>query len=782
MFEERKSLLHQQETDFNIIKILLPFIENMTFLDIGAEKGTFSRFLIDHQFKGVLFEPFHGHQEDLKSIAKTHDCLFFPYAIHDQDGLADFFIASDQENNILPYFHSLNQLTNDHRIQHNTTVTVTCRSLNSLLKEGTIEKNIGIVKIDTEGNDLKVLQGMNEICPEVLIVEFFMPGIYSGWDQGDAYCLIEQAKQYGFNHFIAIKRMDYLELISIDLPQFLDKQWGNIIFIRDTLFEKIKPNLHTLSMINEKNLIEFHKNTTELREEINLLRRICDERLQLINSLDITLKKTTQELNEQPDIINNTKQALTNFFSSELYHPNKFSQIKKLFGFNKKTNTLETVLENNPLRGIILNLRKDFEKNIHSFQKEINLIHNIANERLQLIIRLHNALNNNKNIKITNQLLRQLKIFLIKFEKFQNNFNTKSTQIPSHLTQYKKTIDDMYEFNEQFLLQMKSLYKKTEIKHQHEIIHTYQHRTLREHFEKIRALLKSAIAPKLGTLMHYPPRPLTTPTRYHKKSSFKNLPSISIVTPTYKQGNFLERTIESVIGQDYPFLEYIIQDGGSEDRTIEILERYKSYLKYWASSQDEGQSHAINLGFSQSTGEIMAYLNSDDLLLPGALHYIGEFFAKNPDIDVIYGHRILIDEDNKEIGRWVLPYHDSNILSWADYIPQETLFWRRRIWDKVGGKIDESFRFAMDWDLIVRFRDAGGKFVRLPRFLGAFRIHPDQKTSTHISNMGMEEMNRIRTRCHGRITPFKEVNHRIRSYLYRHVIYHRLYRAGILRY
>ena len=106
----------------------------------------------------------------------------------------------------------------------------------------------------------------------------------------------------------------------------------------------------------------------------------------------------------------------------------------------------------------------------------------------------------------------------------------------------------------------------------------------------------------------------------------------------------------------------------------------------------------------------MAWLNSDDLLLPGALFYVAEYFRKHPEVDVIYGHRIIINEDNRETGRWVLPPHNDNMLQWADYVPQETMFWRRDLWDKVGGYVDESFQFAMDWELILRFRNAGAVF------------------------------------------------------------------------
>ena len=111
------------------------------------------------------------------------------------------------------------------------------------------------------------------------------------------------------------------------------------------------------------------------------------------------------------------------------------------------------------------------------------------------------------------------------------------------------------------------------------------------------------------------------------------------------------------------------------------------------------------------------------MLLPGALHYVAGFFLDHPEVDVLYGHRVLIDEENREIGRWVLPAHDERTLRWADYVPQETLFWRRRVWEEVGACFDESYRFAVDWDFLLRLQRIGARFARVPRFLGAFRVH-----------------------------------------------------------
>lgn len=282
--------------------------------------------------------------------------------------------------------------------------------------------------------------------------------------------------------------------------------------------------------------------------------------------------------------------------------------------------------------------------------------------------------------------------------------------------------------------------------------------------------IKRWAQPKLGTLNQHAPIDLVLPAWYGKEECPTRPPRISIVTPSYKQAAFIERTLQSVLDQGYPNLEYFVQDGCSKDGTEEILDRYAHRLSGWQSKPDDGQSNAINLGMDRTTGEIMAWINSDDILFPGSLAYIARYFDAHPEIDVVYGHRLLIDENDRQIGRWIMPAHDDNILSWADFVPQETLFWRREIWNKAGGRVDESFRFAMDWDLLVRFRSAGAKFARLPRLLGGFRIHTQQKTSAAISDIGFKEMARIRERALGKNPTHVEINRAIAPYLIRHLV------------
>jgi glycosyltransferase involved in cell wall biosynthesis len=221
-----------------------------------------------------------------------------------------------------------------------------------------------------------------------------------------------------------------------------------------------------------------------------------------------------------------------------------------------------------------------------------------------------------------------------------------------------------------------------------------------------------------------------------------DLPSIAIVTPSLQHARFIEWTLRSVLLQAYSKLEYVVMDGGSTDGTPGILARYANQLTHVESAKDAGQADAIMRGFTHTTGEIMAYLNSDDVLAPGALDFVGRYFADHPGIDAIYSHRVFIKDDGVVDSYWLLPEHSNALMKRWDYIPQETCFWRRRIYDAVGG-IDPTFQFALDYDLFVRFMQRG-KLHRVNRFLGAFRKHAASKTATLVEGKVHSEVERVR--------------------------------------
>lgn len=226
-----------------------------------------------------------------------------------------------------------------------------------------------------------------------------------------------------------------------------------------------------------------------------------------------------------------------------------------------------------------------------------------------------------------------------------------------------------------------------------------------------------------------------------------------VVTPSFNQVQFVAQAVNSVLAQTYPQLEYIVQDAQSTDGSADVLRTYTGQRITVRIEPDEGQADALNRGFAQTTGEIMAYLNSDDLLLPGILLRVGAYFRDHPEVDVIYGNRLIVNEHNQEIGRWVLPGHDPELLRYIDYVPQECMFWRRRAWNKAGGQFDRQLQFAMDWDLILRFIHSGAVFRHVPELFGIFRVHSSQKTQSSFRTRGLNEIQQLKVRYGGSAIP-----------------------------
>ncbi|TDT17818.1 glycosyl transferase family 2 [Ilumatobacter fluminis] len=249
----------------------------------------------------------------------------------------------------------------------------------------------------------------------------------------------------------------------------------------------------------------------------------------------------------------------------------------------------------------------------------------------------------------------------------------------------------------------------------------------------------------LGSFEQHEPEPARMPEPLWAEPD-ETLPTIGVVMPTMNQATFIARSIDSVLDQDYPRLTMTVQDGGSTDGTVDIVRAYAESGRLTVESgPDDGQSDAINRGMARIDTDIVAWLNSDDLSLPGALVTVGRYFRDHPDVDVVYGHRIVLDDRAREVGRWVLPRHSRGAYQWRCYITQETMFWRRSLHERIGG-IDDSFQFAMDWDLVCRMADAGARFERLPRFLGGFTTHAAQKSLAWRESIGEPEFDRIRRR------------------------------------
>ncbi len=231
-------------------------------------------------------------------------------------------------------------------------------------------------------------------------------------------------------------------------------------------------------------------------------------------------------------------------------------------------------------------------------------------------------------------------------------------------------------------------------------------------------------------------------------------PKISVITPSYNQGQFIEETIRSVLLQGYPNLEYIIIDGGSTDNSVEIIKKYEPWLAYWVSEADHGQSHAINKGMAMAVGDWVAWLNSDDYYLPGCLFKVAQAINLEPNLSWIVGTTLLKSE-GKTVYKFYPKYlsegeKDPRFVtnSWTDFVctkktgtglPQPSSFWKRNAWMEIGG-LNEKYHLAMDHELYVRLAYSGSQPHFLAEPLAVLRLHKTQKTAAGVVSFWQEEI------------------------------------------
>jgi glycosyltransferase involved in cell wall biosynthesis len=227
---------------------------------------------------------------------------------------------------------------------------------------------------------------------------------------------------------------------------------------------------------------------------------------------------------------------------------------------------------------------------------------------------------------------------------------------------------------------------------------------------------------------------------------------ISIITPSYNQVNYIEQTIRSVVHQKYPEVEYIVMDGGSTDGTKDIILHHEKDIDFWVSEPDKGQADAIYRGFERAAGDIIGWLNSDDLLMPGALNKVGTFFMANRNVDCVSGGCLDIDEEGRVIQEKGKPKYNLGIkqnfkklLFWEMGFYQPASFWRRDAFFRVGG-FDVNLRFCFDYDMYLRLASEK-PFGCIDDFLACFRNHGESKTST-ISDTWAREKDEV-LRRHG---------------------------------
>jgi glycosyltransferase involved in cell wall biosynthesis len=216
-------------------------------------------------------------------------------------------------------------------------------------------------------------------------------------------------------------------------------------------------------------------------------------------------------------------------------------------------------------------------------------------------------------------------------------------------------------------------------------------------------------------------------------------PKILLVTPVFNSASYLEATIRSVLSQQYPSLEYVVVDGGSTDGSVEIIRKYEPQLHAWVSEPDQGMYDAINKGFARSSGELMGWISATDLLHAGSLFVVGSVFRQFPEVEWITGRPTGFNDDGMAVEVLKLrQWSRMPFLAGANrYIQQESTFWRRSLWERAGGRVDDSRRSAGDFELWVRFFRYA-KLYAVDALIGGFRSHPDS-----LGLQNLEECHRI---------------------------------------
>ena len=207
-----------------------------------------------------------------------------------------------------------------------------------------------------------------------------------------------------------------------------------------------------------------------------------------------------------------------------------------------------------------------------------------------------------------------------------------------------------------------------------------------------------------------------------------NYPLISVIIPSFNQGQFIEETLISVIGQQYPNLEILVIDGGSTDNTVEVLKKYTDKISYWHSKKDKGQADAINQGIHLSSGDVICWLNSDDMFMPGTLLDVGKRFQSyTSECYFVYGAAVNIKNGDQIVSRNQIPTSfDASKLTYFDYIVQPSTFWTRKLFQKVGD-LNDKYDYVLDWEWFIRASKIV-EFEYIPKIYSVYRIHPSHKT------------------------------------------------------
>ena len=270
-----------QNTEIDLINRLAPYLVNKKFVDIGAEKGVFALTMLELGMSGVLFEPMPRHLPVLQKLVNEYSgATLYTCAITDIDTKQQLNVATDADGRELEYHHSLQKADSPGIFSHSKSFEVECRSLQSLAACGEIPTDLGVLKTDTEGNDLNVLRGLGTLRPEIIICEYFTSGLYDGWADAAPGLIIEHMRGLGYQTFLATKRIGDLEFVGISMALYQEKAWGNLFFFREDFYERANAVIAESIRSNEEELSrKFNKINAELEEKEKVIQQLLLERL-----------------------------------------------------------------------------------------------------------------------------------------------------------------------------------------------------------------------------------------------------------------------------------------------------------------------------------------------------------------------------------------------------------------------------------------------------------------------------------------------------------------------
>lgn len=297
-----------QAAEIELMCLLAPFLRAKSFVDVGAEKGAIASALFACGLTGILFEPLPRHLTALQALASHSGGAVYPWAVTDLDGTRTFHVATAADGTELDYFHSLERIDRDTRFAHGKSFSVACRSLSSLVGDGLLPEALGILKIDTEGNDLAVLRGLDtglhSLRPELVVCEFFTDGLYEGWREAHPQLAVDHMAKIGYTRYLAFKRVAGFEQCVMGPCAFLPRQWGNLFFFSATLFSAAESIIlrhlarAEAALVDQWTSVAADREAKELVinqlldneksrfDQIGTLDQICAERLAVIETLD----------------------------------------------------------------------------------------------------------------------------------------------------------------------------------------------------------------------------------------------------------------------------------------------------------------------------------------------------------------------------------------------------------------------------------------------------------------------------------------------------------------